>query len=114
MTLAQAGSPTPPVAPDTLLHIGATVRVEVPRLADGWLAGTVVRSNTSGCLAVRLERVTRAGQPLYAFFRAIERLEVDKRTNQGVFTFGLPPAAADDWRPLTEAELKRLRRACRR
>jgi hypothetical protein len=100
---------------DSLLHVGASVRVQAPLVGQGWLTGTVVRSSTSPtCLAVRLEQRDKAGRPLYAFLRAVTTLEVDERTNQGVFTIGLPPAEASDWRALTDAELAELRRGCRR
>ena len=103
------------LAADSLLHIGATVRVQAPSVAPGWLAGTVARSRTSPtCLAIKLEKRDAAGRPLYAFLRAVTALEVDQRTNQGVFTIGLPPAEASDWRALTDAELAELRRGCRR
>jgi hypothetical protein len=103
------------VAADSLLHVGASVRVQAPSVAPGWLTGTVVRSSTSPtCLAIRLEQRDKAGRPLYAFVRAITALEVDQRTNQGVFTIGLPPAEDSDWRRLKPAELEELRRGCRR
>jgi hypothetical protein len=103
------------VDPDSLLHVGASVRVQAPSVGPGWLAGTVARSSTSStCLAVKLEQRDAAGRPLYAFLRAVTALEVDQRTNQGAFTIGLPPAEASDWRALTAAELNELRRGCRR
>ncbi len=101
--------------PDSLLHVGASVRVQAPSVGPGWLAGTVARSSTSsGCLAVKLERRDAEGRPLYAFLRAVTALEVDQRTNQGAFTIGLSPAEPGDWRALTGAELAELRRGCRR
>jgi hypothetical protein len=101
--------------PDSLLHVGASVRVQVPSVAPGWLEGTVTRSSTSAtCLAVKLERRDGAGRSLYAFLRAVTALEVDERTNQGIWTIGLPPAEPSDWRALTRAELAQLQRGCRR
>jgi hypothetical protein len=103
------------IDPDSLLHVGASVRVQAPKVAPGWLPGTVARSSTSsGCLAVKLEQRDAADRPLYVFLRAVTALEVDQRTNQGALTVGLPPAEAGDWRALTAAELDELRRACRR
>jgi hypothetical protein len=102
-------------APDSLLHVGATVRIQAARVRPGWLIGTIARSSTSPtCLAVRLEQRDAAGRPLYAFLQAVTALEVDQRTNQGAFTIGLPPAGPSDWRALTAAELAQLRRGCRR
>jgi hypothetical protein len=101
--------------PDSLLHVGASVRVQAGSVGPGWLTGTVARSSTSPtCLAIRLEQRDAAGRPLYAFLRAVTALEVDQRTNEGVFTIGLPPAEPTDWRALTAAELNQLRRGCRR
>jgi hypothetical protein len=101
--------------PDSILHERAVVRVQAPRVASGWLPGTVARSRTSpSCLAVKLERNDAAGRRLYVFLEAVTALEVDERTNQGVWTIDLPPAEPSDWRALTREDLAQVRRGCRR
>jgi hypothetical protein len=108
-------SGAPSIDPDSLLHVGASVRIQAPSVGSGWLAGTVARSSTSStCLAVKLEQRDAAGRPMFAFLRAVTALEVDQRTNEGAFTIGLSPPDSSDWRTLEAAELDELRRACRR
>lgn len=112
LALASVSSGTPP---DSILHVGAAVRVQAPGVAPGWLSGAVARSSTSAsCLAVKLERRDAAGRPLYAFLNAVSALEVDQRTNQGVWVIGLPPAEPTDWRTLSASELAELRAGCHR
>jgi hypothetical protein len=102
-------------AADSLLYVGAAVRVQAPSVAFGWLPGIIVRSGASPtCLAVKLDLRDGAGRQLYAFLRVVKALEVDERTNQGAMTIGLPPAEPSDWRALTPAELGELRERCRR
>ena len=85
-------------APHRYLHAAARVRVKIAALDTSWIDGTVVEGVTSpGCLAVRLEHKDRAGNQQYAFLAAVTALRVDRRTNQGVITIGLPPPADSDW-----------------
>lgn len=112
LAVASVASGTPP---DSILHVGAAVRVQAPSVAPGWLSGTVARSSTSAsCLAVKLDQHDAAGRPLYAFLNAVSALEVDQRTNQGVWTIGLPAAEPTDWRTLSASELAQLKAGCHR
>lgn len=100
--------------PDSLLHVGATVRVHGRRLGRNWRVGTVVVSaGARRCLAVKilpLHGVT----PIYLTPADLSEVEADQRTNQGALTMGLPPAQESDWAPLPLHELRRRDSACRR
>lgn len=113
----EPADPTPAAAtayPDSLLHVGATVRVHGPRLGSGWRVGTVVVSaGARRCLAIKLLPL-RGVTPLYLTSSSFSEVEADQRTNLGALTFGLPPAAESDWAPLPLNELRRRDAACRR
>ena len=100
--------------PDSLLHVGATVRVHGSRLGSGWRVGTVVVSaGGHPCLAVKLLPL-RGVTPLYLTSASFTEVQADQRTNQGALTLGLPPAEESDWTPVPVAELRRRDAACRR
>lgn len=97
------------------LHLGAHVRVKVPRIGADWIEGTVVGArNSPGCFAIRLEHTDAQGRQQYAFLAGVTELEVDRRTNEGVLTVGLPPATADDWESWSKADLAKAAAGCNR
>jgi len=115
LPLAAAAAQAPSVLPARILHLGAHVRVKVPKVAADLLEGTVVASQASpACLAVRLEHTDSAGRQQYAFFAGVTELQVDRRTNEDLLTVGLPPAADSDWDAWTRADLTALTARCRR
>lgn len=100
--------------PDSLLHVGATVRVRGPRLGRGWRVGTVVVSaGRHPCLAIKILPM-QGLTPLYLTAASFSRVDADQRTNQGALTVGLPPAQESDWVTLPLRELRRRDAACRR
>lgn len=97
------------------LHPAAQVQVKVPKVAPDWLTGTVVQAQTSaGCLAIRLDHTDTAGRQQYAFLAGVTALRVDRRTNLGVVTVGLPPATGTDWEEWSTEELTAAAARCRR
>jgi hypothetical protein len=99
----------------SVLHQGATVRVRVPQLGPDWIGGRVVQTATAHpCLSFRLERTDAAGRAQYVFLSGVREVEVDRRTNEGAFTVGLPPATAEDWEPVALTALRRQDAGCRR
>lgn len=98
-----------------ILHVGAKVRVKVPKLTPDWIPGTVVAmQRTANCLAVRLDRTDAQGRAQYAFFTLVQAMEVDRRTNQGVMVAGLPPARSEDWESWSEKEIAIVAKRCQR
>jgi len=97
------------------LHLGAQVRVKVPKIDAGWIDGTIVGAKGSPtCFAVRLEHTDAQGRQQYAYLAAVTELQVDRRTNTGTLTVGLPPAAAEDWEAWSKADLAAAAARCRR
>lgn len=113
----EPAAPTPAAAaayPDSLLHVGATVRVHGPRLGSGWRVGTVVASaGAHPCIAIKLLPL-RGVTPFYLTSASFSEVQADQRTNLGALTFGLPPAQESDWSPVPLNELRRRDAACRR
>ena len=100
------------VAPDSALHVGATVRVRGRGLGSGWRVGTVVESTgPHPCLAVKLAAL-HTGAPFYVPLYRLARLQADSRTNTGAFAAGLPPAQESDWTAVNLARAQSAR--CRR
>ncbi|MFI5235584.1 MAG: hypothetical protein ACHQXA_07740 [Gemmatimonadales bacterium] len=104
--------PAPAVAADSVLHIGATVRVHGARLGRAWRVGTVVVSaGTHPCLAIKLIS-PRDGSPVYVGLNALTELNADGRTNNGLLTMGLPAPQESDWAPVNLARAQSA--SCRR
>jgi hypothetical protein len=109
------GQAAAPEEPALVLHQGATVRVRVPQLGPDWIAGRVVQTaGAHPCLSFKLERTDAGGRAQYVFLSGVREVEVDRRTNEGALTFGLPPTTADDWEPVALAALRRQDAGCRR
>lgn len=113
----EPAAPTPAAAtayPDSLLHVGATVRVHGPRLGASWRVGTVVVSaGLRRCIAIKLPPL-RGITPLYLTSASFSEVQADQRTNLGALTFGLLPPQESDWSPVPLDELRRRDAACRR
>jgi hypothetical protein len=113
LPLAPAAGQQP--GPDRILHLGAQVRVRAPSVDSGWIAGTIVGSQrTPACVAVRLDHTDTSGRQQYAFLRAVTELKVDRRTNEGVLTLGLPAATEADWESWSKADLVAADARCKR
>lgn len=101
--------------PSRTLQVGAQARARVPKIAPEWIDGTVVAPQaTPTCLAIRLEHTDGEGRQQYVFLAGVKELKVDRRTNQGVLTAGLPPAAEADWDAWTPGEIATAAAKCRR
>jgi len=91
------------------------VQVKAPSLDSGWIAGTIVGSQRSPtCVAIRLDHTDPNGRQQYAFLRAITELRVDRRTNEGVLTLGLPAPTEADWETWSKADLMAVDASCKR
>ena len=113
LPFTQAGAQQPPR--ERTLHLGAQVRVKVPKIDSDWIDGTVVGAKGSPtCFAVRLEHTDAQGRQQYAYLAGVTELQVDRRTNAGTLTVGLPPAAAEDWEAWSRADLAAAAARCQR
>jgi hypothetical protein len=97
------------------LHLGAHVQVKVPKIAPDWIEGTVVGAQGSAtCFAVRLNHTDAQGRQQYAFLKAVTELQVDRRTNEGILTVGLPPATEADWETWSKTDVDSAASRCKR
>lgn len=85
-------------AADTAVRLGAQVRVQAAALGPGWHRGKLTSSVGAGaCLAVALTVPDAQGRQRLVYLTGVAALEVDRRTNEGVATFGLGEPADSDW-----------------
>lgn len=112
--LLMAALPAVKPIPDSLLFANAIVRVRVPTMKGGWYRGRLVRSTSAlGCLAVMIEMEQPDQPQRYVFLHGVDSLAVDKRTNSGVMTVGLPEAIESDWQVFSREELLLANAGCK-
>ncbi len=100
---------------DSILHIGAVVRVTAPAWGTDTVVGRVVRIvSPRGCLGVLLVPHDSDGRQVILFLPGLTSLAVDYRTNLGAFSDGISMPAPSDWHVVPLTDLGRAEPACER
>ncbi len=100
---------------DSVLHIGATVRVTSPAWGPDTVPGRVVRIVApAGCLGILLVPHDENGRQVILFLPGLTSLQVDWRTNLGAYSAGISLPGASDWRTVPSADLARAEPGCQR
>lgn len=96
-----------------VVHPGAAVRVWAPAIGaqgrPGKFASATVRNTLCYGVAVTLDG---SSTPSLVLLKGITRLEVDRRTNDGVAVVGLEPPADSDWTTIDLGRLRAQDKAC--
>jgi hypothetical protein len=111
------GAPGLAANDDSVLHIGAKVRLQTPSTGKEVVTGEVVRvASTPNCLVVIVPRPDSAGghHELAVYLNLATSVEVDWRTNLGVHSEGISPPQPSDWHPISPADLAKANATCRR
>jgi hypothetical protein len=85
-------------ADDSVLHVGATVKVTSPAWGPDTVPGRVVRLvQPAGCLGVLLVPRDHDGRQVILLLPGLTSVQVDDRTNLGVYSDGISLPRPSDW-----------------